>query len=180
MALGLASAPFYARLMQTLAASVAGRDFVAAARVAGVGRFRLLFRHILPERRRATRHQRHGRRGLDVARVRRPLLPWPRHPASDVRLGRILNGGLTGIYQNPLGALGPAAVIVIAGLAFNLFGEAAAEVIGVRTPNRLPKTPLPTTFAREAPLPTGSPVSGGPERGGGVPRAARVGCLFAG
>ena len=48
LAIGLAIAPSFARLAQTLSASVEGRDFVAAARVAGVGRLRLLLRHILP------------------------------------------------------------------------------------------------------------------------------------
>ena len=48
LAIGFATAPAFARLTQTLAASVTGRDFVAAARVAGVGRIRLLRRHILP------------------------------------------------------------------------------------------------------------------------------------
>src|SRR3712207_4998585 len=48
MAVGLAGAPVFARLTQTLVAQVAGRDYVAAARVAGVGRLRILVRHVLP------------------------------------------------------------------------------------------------------------------------------------
>ncbi|HZD73354.1 MAG TPA: ABC transporter permease subunit, partial [Actinomycetota bacterium] len=48
LAIGLAGAPGFARLTQTMGASVAGRDFVAAARVLGVGRLRLLLRHVLP------------------------------------------------------------------------------------------------------------------------------------
>ena len=40
--------PGFARLTQTLAAGVAARDFVSAARVAGLGRLRILFRHVLP------------------------------------------------------------------------------------------------------------------------------------
>ncbi len=48
LAIGLAGAPFFARLCQTLMAGVAGRDFVAAARIAGVGRVRILLRHVLP------------------------------------------------------------------------------------------------------------------------------------
>jgi peptide/nickel transport system permease protein len=48
LAIGIASAPSFARLTQTLAASVGGSDYVAAARVVGVGRWRLLTRHVLP------------------------------------------------------------------------------------------------------------------------------------
>src|SRR5216683_785641 len=48
LAIGLASAPAFARLVRTLSASVAGLDYIAAARIAGVSRFRLLTRHVLP------------------------------------------------------------------------------------------------------------------------------------
>ena len=48
LAIGLAGAPFFGRLCQTLMAGITSRDFVAAARIAGVGRFRILVRHVLP------------------------------------------------------------------------------------------------------------------------------------
>ena len=48
LAIGFASAPAFARLVRTLSASVAGLDYIAAARIAGVSRFRLLTRHVLP------------------------------------------------------------------------------------------------------------------------------------
>jgi peptide/nickel transport system permease protein len=48
LAIAFAVAPAFARLVQTLSASVAGRDYIAAARVSGVGRMRLLARHVLP------------------------------------------------------------------------------------------------------------------------------------
>jgi len=133
LALGIASAPFYARLTQTLASSVAGRDFVTAARVAGVGRLRLLLRHILPnigEQLAISAAIGAGSALLAFAAlsflglgIQPPLYDW----------GRLLNGGLHGIYLSPLGAVGPAVVIVLAGLAFNLFGETAARTIGLRS-----------------------------------------------
>ena len=48
LAIGLAGAPAFGRLTQTLVAGVAARDYVAAAQIAGVGRVRILFRHVLP------------------------------------------------------------------------------------------------------------------------------------
>ncbi|MQA95261.1 MAG: ABC transporter permease subunit [Streptosporangiales bacterium] len=48
LAIGLAGAPTFARLAQTLVAEVIERDYVAAARIAGAGRFRVLVRHVLP------------------------------------------------------------------------------------------------------------------------------------
>src|SRR6188472_3134483 len=48
LAIGLAGAPVFARLTQTLVAGVASSDYVSAARVAGLSRVRILFRHVLP------------------------------------------------------------------------------------------------------------------------------------
>src|SRR5215217_6183422 len=48
LAIALAGAPFFARLVQTLVAGVSDLDYVAAARIAGVNRFRILLRHVLP------------------------------------------------------------------------------------------------------------------------------------
>jgi len=132
LAIGFATAPAFARLAQTMAAGVAGRDYVAAARVAGVGRFRVLVRHILPN-------------------IGDPLVVNATIGAGDALLsfaalsflgigvqapsydwGRLLGEGLDRIYINPAAALAPGVAVVIAGLAFNLFGESAAAVIGLR------------------------------------------------
>ncbi len=76
LAIGLAGAPSFARLAQTLAAGVAGRDYVAAARVAGVGRFRLLAPARAAEHRRAAGGQRDDRGRRRAAR------PSPGCPSS--------------------------------------------------------------------------------------------------
>jgi peptide/nickel transport system permease protein len=132
-AIGLAIAPGFARLTQTLVATIAGRDFVAAARVAGVGRFRLLVRHVLPnigEPLVVNATIAAGGALLSFAGlsflgigVRAPDYDW----------GRLLGDGLSGIYVHPAGALAPGFAVVVAGLAFNLFGEAIAKGIGQRT-----------------------------------------------
>src|SRR3954462_11647510 len=48
LAIGFAGAPAFGRLVQTLVAGVAARDYVSAAQVAGVSRVRILVRHVLP------------------------------------------------------------------------------------------------------------------------------------
>lgn len=48
LALGVAGAPVFARLTQTLAASIAGADYFSAARLLGIGRVRLVLRYVLP------------------------------------------------------------------------------------------------------------------------------------
>jgi peptide/nickel transport system permease protein len=134
LAIGFAIAPGFARLTQTLVATVAGRDFVAAARIAGVGRVRLLVRHVLPNVAEplvvnatiAAGNALLAFAGLSFLGlgVRPPDYDW----------GRLLGEGLGGIYVHPVGALAPGVAVVVAGLAFNLFGEAIAKGIGLRTP----------------------------------------------
>jgi peptide/nickel transport system ATP-binding protein/peptide/nickel transport system permease protein len=134
LAVGFASAPAFARLVRTLSASVAGLDYIAAARIAGVSRFRLLTRHVLPN-------------------IGEPLIVNATIAAGDALLsfaglsflglgvqapsydwGQLLNDGLQDIYTRPAEALGPGVAVVIAGLAFNLFGEALAVGLGASAP----------------------------------------------
>ncbi|WP_224058156.1 dipeptide/oligopeptide/nickel ABC transporter permease/ATP-binding protein [Streptomyces kanamyceticus] len=132
LAIGLAMAPAFARLTQTLSAAVAGRDFVAAARVAGVGRVRLLVRHVLPNIGEPLVVNATISAGMALLAfaglsflgigVQAPAYDW----------GRLLGEGLNQIYVNPTAALAPGVAVVVAGLAFNLFGETVAGVVGAR------------------------------------------------
>jgi peptide/nickel transport system ATP-binding protein/peptide/nickel transport system permease protein len=153
LAIGLAGAPSFARLTQTMTASVAGRDFVAAARVLGVGRLRLLVRHVLPNI--AEPLIVNATLGAGAALLAFAGLSFlglgVQPPAYD--WGRLLNEGLNRIFISPLAALGPGVAVVLAGLAFNLFGEAAAQVAGLRSPVAGLRSP--------APRPAGQPTRGG-------------------
>ncbi|WP_086662022.1 dipeptide/oligopeptide/nickel ABC transporter permease/ATP-binding protein [Lentzea kentuckyensis] len=132
LAIAFAITPSFARLTQTLTASVSGRDFIAAARVCGVGRFRLLTRHVLPNIAEplvinatlAAGQALTAFAGLSFLGigVQAPSYDW----------GRLLGEGLNRIYVTPAPALGAAVAVVVAGLAFNLFGEAAAAAAGHR------------------------------------------------
>ncbi|TDD42491.1 dipeptide/oligopeptide/nickel ABC transporter permease/ATP-binding protein [Nonomuraea terrae] len=131
-AIGLASVPAFARLTQTLAASVAGRDFVAAARVLGVGRARMLFRHILPNIGEPLIVQATlGAGGALLAFAALSFLGLGVQ-APDYDWGLLLNEGLNRVYVNPAAALAPGIAVVLAGLAFNILGEYAAQVFGGR------------------------------------------------
>ncbi|MBP3978957.1 dipeptide/oligopeptide/nickel ABC transporter permease/ATP-binding protein [Microbacterium sp. BLY] len=151
LAIGFAMAPQFARLTQTLSAAIAGRDFIAAAQVAGVSRFRILFRHILPN-------------------IGEPLIVNATVAAGSALLafaglsflglgvqvpeydwGRLLGEGLNRIYLNPAAALGPAVAVIIAGLAFNLLGETAAAALGGRSGRRRRRLPA---VAQSAPRET--------------------------
>jgi oligopeptide/dipeptide ABC transporter ATP-binding protein len=122
-AIAIASAPAFARLAQTLTASVAGTDYLAAAKVLGVSRRRLLLRHILPNASEplilivtfSMSEALLALSGLSYLGlgVQPPSYDW----------GLLLNQGLNRIYITPVAALAPGAAIVLAGLSFNLIGE---------------------------------------------------------
>ncbi len=131
LAIGLAGAPAFARLTQTLVAGVAARDYVAAARIAGTPRLRVLVRHVLPnvgEPLIVNATIGAGSALLAFAGlsflglgVQAPAFDW----------GRLLYDGIGAIYVNAPAAFAPGAAVLLAGLAFNLFGEAVAKALGV-------------------------------------------------
>jgi oligopeptide/dipeptide ABC transporter ATP-binding protein len=143
LAIGVAGAPAFARLVHTMSASVAGRDFIAAARIAAVGRLRLIARHVLPNIGEplvvnATLAAGGGLlafAGLSFLGlgVQPPGYDW----------GRLLGEGLGRIYLNPAAALAPGVAVVLASIAFQLSGEAIAQVVGLRTPVPRPAGPPP-------------------------------------
>ncbi|MGW4471552.1 dipeptide/oligopeptide/nickel ABC transporter permease/ATP-binding protein [Nonomuraea sp. NPDC004354] len=127
LGIGVAVAPGFARLTQTLAASVAAADYVAAARLLGVSRTRIVTRHVLPniaEPLILNLTTMIGGSLLGLAGmsflglgVQPPGYDW----------GRLLFDGFARIYVNPVVALGPALMVVLAGVGFNLLGEALAR-----------------------------------------------------
>ena len=133
LAIGIAGGPAFARLTSTLAAGVASRDYVLAARIAGVGRVRVLVRHVLPNiAEPLVVNATIGAGGALLAFAGLSFLGLGVQ-APDYDWGRLLQDGLSGIYRHPEAALAPGVAIVVAGLAFNLFGEAVAKGIGLTT-----------------------------------------------
>jgi peptide/nickel transport system permease protein len=152
LAIGFAGAPAFGRLTQTLVAGVAARDYVSAAQAAGVGRVRILFRHVLPNiSEPLVVNATIGAGGALLAfaglsflglGVQQPTYDW----------GRLLYDGIGSIYVNPAAALAPGAAVLVAGLAFNLFGESVAKGLGVGVVGGIPALPSsPATLASETP-----------------------------
>ncbi|WP_404436547.1 dipeptide/oligopeptide/nickel ABC transporter permease/ATP-binding protein [Microbacterium aerolatum] len=153
LAVGFAQVPFFARITQTLTASVAGKDYVAAARLIGVGRFATLRRYVLPNIAEPlivnvslTIGQSllvfSGLSFLGLG-VQSPEYDW----------GRMLGDGLSRIYSAPPAALAPGIAVIIAGLAFNLAGDSIAKAAGSRR-TRVPKSKPATTVRAPAPAPS--------------------------
>jgi peptide/nickel transport system permease protein len=130
LAIGLAIAPGFARLTQTLVARVTALDYIAAARIAGVGRVRLLLRHVLPNiGEPLVVNATIAAGGALLAFAGLSFLGLGVQ-APDYDWGRLLGEGLNSLYVHPSAALAPTVAVVVAGLAFNLFGEALAKGIG--------------------------------------------------
>ncbi|GAA4508573.1 MULTISPECIES: dipeptide/oligopeptide/nickel ABC transporter permease/ATP-binding protein [Nonomuraea] len=139
LGIGAAIAPGFARLTQTLAASVSGADYVAAARMLRVPRHRILARHVLPniaEPLILNLTQALGGALLGLAGM--SFLGLGVQPP-DYDWGRLLFDGFGRIYIHPEVALGPAAAIALAGIGFNLLGDALARR-AARTPVRTPRS----------------------------------------
>ncbi|MGW2307061.1 dipeptide/oligopeptide/nickel ABC transporter permease/ATP-binding protein [Actinomadura luteofluorescens] len=159
-ALGLAFCPQFARLTNRLALSVNERDYVAVARLLGVGRFRVLIRHVVPNIAApllvlvsvgfATSVLTVSGLSFLGLSVQPPAYDW----------GSLLASGLRNIYDNPGEALGPALAILVTGLAAGLVGDGLVRHLDPRgaPPPRRP-APVP---APPRPAPSGGT---GPEGG---------------
>jgi peptide/nickel transport system permease protein len=130
LGVGIAMAPVFARLTQTLTASVVSLDYVAAARTMGVPLRRVLSRHILanvaePLVISATTSVGTALLGISALSflglgTRPPQYDW----------GGLLSTGLRAIYTSPLAAIGPGALIALSGITFSLLGEVIAGAFG--------------------------------------------------
>ena len=148
LAIGLAGAPSFARLCQTLVAGIVDRDFVSAARIVGVNRPKLFVRHVLPNvGEPLIVNATIGLGGSLLAfaglsflglGVQAPAYDW----------GRLMQEGVAQIYSNPAAAIAPGIAVVLAGLAFNLLGESIAKDLGVPGAGGVPfrgVKPVPVT-----------------------------------
>ena len=139
IAIGLSFAPFFARLTLTSAASVAGRDFVAAGRLLGLSRARIVTRYILGNIADALVVAVFSTFGQCLIAISAlsflGLGVQPEVGAQErftIDWGVLLDQGVKNFREAPAGALGPAFAIAVAGLAFGWFGDGVARVFNPR------------------------------------------------
>ncbi len=151
-ALGLAIVPNIARLCQTMTASVVGRDFVSAAKVLGVPRTAILFRHIIPSiadvivvnATMAAASSLTAMAGLSFLGIglQAPAYDW----------GRLLSEGLARMYVSPAAALTPAIAVTLAGIVLTMLGDTIGRAVGVTPVISMRKLAgLPTRSAKPEP-----------------------------
>ncbi|WP_161364158.1 dipeptide/oligopeptide/nickel ABC transporter permease/ATP-binding protein [Streptomyces sp. SID3343] len=132
-AIGLGAAPATARLVQNLTLSIAGIDYVAAARILGVGRFKIIVRHVLPNiAEPVVLFLSQTAAGILVAFSGLSFLGLGVQPP-DYDWGRLLNEQLDRVMIDPMSAVGPGSAIVLTGITFGLIGEVIAKMSGGRT-----------------------------------------------
>lgn len=152
VAVGLSFAPFFARLTLTLASATAGRDFVAAGRLLGLSRRRIIGRYVLGDIADSLVVAVFSTFGQclialsalsflglgvqpEVGAQERYSIDW----------GVLLDQGVKNFREAPAGALGPAFAIALAGLAFGWFGDALARVFNPRLTLRRTDGATPST-----------------------------------
>ncbi|MCZ4522300.1 dipeptide/oligopeptide/nickel ABC transporter permease/ATP-binding protein [Rhodococcus ruber] len=136
VAVGLAFCPQFARLTNTLAKSVAQRDFVTTSRLLGVSPSRVLFRHILPNIASpimvltsvclATSVIMMSGLSFIGLGVQPPSIDW----------GQLLASGIRDINQNPSAAIAPSLMIVLTGLSASLLGDGVVAASDPRLARR--------------------------------------------
>jgi oligopeptide/dipeptide ABC transporter ATP-binding protein len=152
IAIGIAFSPNFARLANTLAAAVAGRDYVAGARVIGIATPRLLSRYIVPNIADTLSISIFNAVGSSIIAVSSLSFLGLGVQAPQFDWGSMLTEGVHSLYVTPAAALAPAAVIALAGLSTGFLGEALARAMNplLWTASEGPRGAAPSTEVRPA------------------------------
>ncbi len=132
LAIGIFNVPVFARLSRGAALSLWTRDFVLAARVAGKGRARISFEHILPNIANLLIVQGTIQFSLGIlAEAGLSYVGLGAQPPTP-SWGRMLAESQTLIYGNPGLALAPGLAILLTVLGLNLMGDGLRDLLDPR------------------------------------------------
>ena len=134
--IGLTSWMVSARLVRAEFLSLRERDFVAAARALGVGNFRIIFRHMMPNAIGPVLVS--ATIGIAYAILTEAGLSFLGFgvPPPHATWGNILSDGRRFIFDAPWLTFIPGFAILIVVLAFNLFGEGLRDVMNPKLRER--------------------------------------------
>ena len=129
LGVGIALSFSFARVASALALSIAGREYVLAGRILGIGAPRLMTRYVLPNVAETLAIQSTVAISSSIVQVsslsflglgvQPPAFDW----------GTMLTEGVRTFYLTPAAALGPAIAIALSSLAFGFSGEAFARAM---------------------------------------------------
>lgn len=154
VALGLAMAPGFARVTQTLTVAVAGSDYMAAATVLGVPPLRRFTHYLLPNIAGPLAVKSAAEAGSALVIIASFSFLGFGVQAPDYDWGRMLAQGLRALYTTPLAALVPGVAITATGLAFNLI---SGRLLAPSSASRRIRARRPTAASRS----TGASASSG-------------------
>jgi len=136
LAIGIATAPAFARLSRAGTLQVMSTEYVVAARVAGHGRFYVVFKHVLPNISGLLLVQASVVYGIAVlAESALSFLGFGTPPPTP-SWGLMLQQAQTALYRDPLLAFWPAAAICVAVLGFNFLGDGLRDRFDPRLDDR--------------------------------------------
>jgi peptide/nickel transport system permease protein len=119
----------YARVTSALSLSIIGRDFISAARIAGINPLRLMIRYVLPNIAETLAITTTVAISNSITAVSTLSFLGLGVQAPDFDWGRMLTEGVQAFYVTPAAALGPALAIAITSMAFGFSGEAIARAL---------------------------------------------------
>jgi len=149
LAIGFAGIPVFARLVSTLAASIAGTDYLQVARMLGSSPLRTAVRHVLPNILPPVIVNTAAHASVALLSFAALSYLGLGVQAPEYDWGRLLNDGSRRIYQDPMAAIGPGIAIVLTGMLFTLLGQTLSEH-PVRTAGALDRDPVPQDADIEA------------------------------
>jgi peptide/nickel transport system permease protein len=134
--IGLTSWMVSARLVRAEFLSIREQDFVAAARALGVGNFRIIFRHMMPNAVGPVLVS--ATIGIAYAILTEAALSFLGFgvPPPHATWGNILSDGRRFIFDAPWLTFIPGLAILLVVLAFNLFGEGLRDVLNPKLRER--------------------------------------------
>jgi peptide/nickel transport system permease protein len=136
IAIGIFNIPVFARQARGAALQVMARDFIRAARAAGLGTFAILRRHVLPNIAGLMIVQASVQFALAVlAEAGLSYLGIGTQPPNP-SWGRMLNDAQTFLARAPLLAVFPGMAIAVAVLGFNLLGDGLRDLLDPRRQER--------------------------------------------
>lgn len=132
LAIGIANVPWLARITRSQALALRELDFVAAAQAAGTTKFKVMFRHILPNAVAPVIVQ--ATLGMGYAVLAEAALGFigvgvvPPTPT----WGNMLQAAFPFLEQQPALSVAPGVAIFLLVLAFNLLGDALRDILDPR------------------------------------------------
>ncbi|HEV3167209.1 MAG TPA: dipeptide/oligopeptide/nickel ABC transporter permease/ATP-binding protein, partial [Isosphaeraceae bacterium] len=129
LGIGIALSFSFARVTSTLALSVGGRDYIAAARVIGIGPLRRLYVYIIPNIADTMIVATSVAISAAIVAISSLSFLGLGVQSPDFDWGVMLTQGVQAIYETPAAALAPAAAIALSAIVFGYFGEALARAM---------------------------------------------------